>query len=73
MWLYLTGDAGPYGDNRVYVYSTNDPSTASRTGPYDVVLTDSEPGLAGLPAGGYVQGMASEHYAARLLLVEGGA
>lgn len=73
MWLYLTGDAGPYGDNRVYIYSTNDPSTASRTGPYDVALTESDPGLAGLPAGGYVQGMASEHYAARLLLVEGGA
>lgn len=73
MWLYLTGEAGPYGDNRVYVYSTNDPSTAVQTGPYDVILEGSEPGLAGLPSGGYVQGMASEYYAARLALVEGGA
>lgn len=73
MWLYLTGDAGPYDDNRVYIYSTNDPSTAVQTGPYDVILEGSEPGLAGLPSGGYVQGMASEYYAARLALVEGGA
>jgi hypothetical protein len=73
MWRYLTGDAGPYGDNRVYVYSTNDPSTATRTGPYDVVLSECEPGLAGLPAGGYVQGMASEYYAVKIALVEGGA
>jgi len=73
MWLYLTGAVGPYGDNRVYIYSTNDPSTAAITGPYDVVLSDSEPGLQGLPSGGYVQGMASEYYAARLALVEGGS
>ncbi len=73
LWLYLTGAVGPYGDNRVYVYSTNDPSTAVQTGPYDVILSDSEPGLAGLPSGGYVQGMASEYYAARLALVEGGS
>ena len=73
LWLYLTGAVGPYGDNRVYIYSTNDPSTAVQTGPYDVILSDSEPGLAGLPSGGYVQGMASEYYAARLALVEGGS
>jgi hypothetical protein len=70
MWLYLAGEMGPYNDNRVYLYTTNDPSTALRQGPYDVILSASEPGLEGLPAGGYERGMASEYYPVKIMLRE---
>jgi hypothetical protein len=70
LWLYLTGTPGPYDDNRIYLYSTNDPTTDTREGPYDVILTDSEPGLDGLPAGGYVKSMSSEYYPVKILLRE---
>lgn len=70
LWNYLTGAPGPYDDNRIYVYTTNDPTTDTREGPYDVILSECEPGLEGLPAGGYVQGMSSEYYRAKLLLRE---
>ena len=68
MWLYLCGAVGPYGDNRVYLYSTNDPTTTSRSGPYHYILGDSTPGLRGLPAGGYERGLSSEYYAVKILL-----
>lgn len=70
LWLYLTGEPGPYDDNRIYLYSTNDPATDTREGPYDVILTDCEPGLDGLPAGGYVKSMSSEYYPVKMLLRE---
>lgn len=70
MWLYLTGEPGPYGDNRIYLYSTNDPATDTREGPYDVILSECEPGLEGLPAGGYVKSMSSEYYPVKMLLRE---
>jgi hypothetical protein len=70
LWRYLTGTPGPYSDNRIYLYSTNDPTTDTREGPYDIILTDSEPGLDGLPAGGYVKSMSSEYYPVKMLLRE---
>jgi hypothetical protein len=70
LWLYLTGAPGPYDDNRIYLYSTNDPTTDTREGPYDIILTECEPGLDGLPAGGYVKSMSSEYYPVKMLLRE---
>jgi hypothetical protein len=68
MWLYLAGQVGPYGDNRVYLYTSNDPAVAVRQGPYDVILDDSRPGTGGLDVGGYERGMASEHYPCQVRL-----
>lgn len=68
LWFYLTGAVGPYGDNRIYLYTTNDPTTDSREGPYDVILSLCEPGLDGIPAAGHIQGMSSEYYRVKMLL-----
>lgn len=70
MWEYLLGEPGPYGDNRVYIYSTNDPATDTVSGPYDVILSESNPGLDGVPAGGVVGGMAIEHFPCMIMLRE---
>ena len=70
MWNYLLGTPGPYDDNRVYLYSTNDPTTDTRTGPYDVILSECDPGLDGLAADGYVKSMSSEYRPVKVLLRE---
>ena len=70
MWNYLLGTPGPYDDNRVYLYSTNDPATDTRTGPYDVILSECDPGLDGLAADGYVKSMSSEYRPVKILLRE---
>lgn len=70
LWNYLLGEPGPYDDNRVYVYSTNSPSTDTRTGPYDVILSECDPGLDGLAADGYVKSMSSEYRPVKVLLRE---
>ena len=70
LWNYLLGAPGPYDDNRVYLYSTNDPTTDTRTGPYDVILSECDPGLDGLAADGYVKSMSSEYRPVKILLRE---
>lgn len=70
MWNYLLGTPGPYDDKRVYLYSTNDPTTDTRTGPYDVILSECDPGLDGLAADGYVKSMSSEYRPVKVLLRE---
>jgi len=68
LWDYLLGAPGPYGDNRVYLYTTNDPADAVNTGPYDYILEESEPGLDGVKVGAYVAGMSIEHFMMNCLL-----
>lgn len=75
MWRYLKGAVGPYGDNRVYVYPTNIavwgmPSSSPRNGPYDVILSKCRPGLLGIEAESYVQGLSSEFFPVKIALKE---
>lgn len=62
MWEYLLGAPGPYGDNRVYLYTTNDPADAVNEGAYHYLLSESTPGINGVTPGGYVGAMAVEHF-----------
>jgi hypothetical protein len=70
MWEYLTDVAldQPYGDNRVYMYLFNDPSSATRTGPFEIILSKSTPGLDGIETGSIVAGMGSEYYPVTIIL-----
>lgn len=81
MWRYLKGEVGPYGDNRVYIYSSQMTAislsfypeyteAAVRNGPYDVILSQSRPGLLGIDAESYVQGLASEFFPVKIALME---
>ncbi len=71
LFAYLVGPFGPNGDNQIYVYSTNDPLTHTQTGPYEVILDESEPGLGEVRAGGFITSRSSEYYPVRLMLWRG--
>lgn len=62
LWRYLKGPSGPYSDNRVYIYVDNDPATAVREGPYEIVLTDTTPDMSGVGLGSYRQDMSAEFF-----------
>lgn len=68
LWEYLLGAPGPYGDNRVYLYTTNDPADAVNEGAYHYLLGESVPGIEGVTPGGYVGGMSVEHFAVTWVL-----
>lgn len=68
LWLYLNGPVGPFNDNRVYVLQTSiAPTTADRTGPYEVILGESEPDILGVETSSYVQSLAAEQFDASLM------
>lgn len=65
---YLVGPPGVFNDNRVYVLQTNvSPVVADLTGPYEVVLEESTPGLAGVETSSFVQSMAAEQFDVSLM------
>jgi hypothetical protein len=64
--LDLIDDPGPYDDSRVYLYTTNDPTTAVREGPYQVIWEESRPPLEGVDAEGYRRGDSAETFAVSL-------
>jgi hypothetical protein len=66
---YLVGDPGPTNDNRVYVLQTNiNPLAADRTGPYEVILSESDPDIFGVQPSSYVQSLAAEQYDCSIML-----
>jgi hypothetical protein len=70
MWEYLTAVAAdqPFGDNRVYLYEYNDPAASVRSGPFEYILSESEPGLEGVDWQSAVANMGSEYYPVTILL-----
>lgn len=70
MWEYLLGAPGPYGDNRVYLYTTNDPADAVNEGAYHYLLSESVPGINGVTPGGYVSNWSVEHFQMIWMLVK---
>ena len=71
MRRYLKGEPGPFGDNRVYIYQSNIAGPGViRLGPYDYILGSSRPGLKGIEAKSFVQGLAQEKYSVMAVFME---
>lgn len=68
MWDYLLGPLGPYGDQRIYLYTSNVVADATRQGPYDYLLGQSMPGIDGIDPDDYVRDQSSEHYPVKIVL-----
>jgi hypothetical protein len=67
-YLLSVYSGNPYNDNRVYLYRYNDPATAVREGPYDVILSESRPDQNGINYDDYVADMGTEHYPCHIVL-----
>lgn len=70
LWRYLKGEAGPYGDNRVYYYTSNVVASAVQLGPYQYLLSKSAPGVRGIEPRSFVPGLARVFYPVMAMLKE---